>query len=194
MSIVSEYMDGLLKRLPADEQQDMALITGAPPAEIARLKAVWPACPAELIELLARVNGTYYQEYGSHRVSVLMLGADVDMGEYPYYLLSVEQILAEREYNESLYQRYGDDLEWLTLDERIDPKVPLSDRLCFSHCMNNGGTSLLYVDFHPAAGGVAGQIIRFVHDPDEYKVIADDFASYLRQLIAHDYPFIEPDE
>ena len=43
-----------------------------------------------------------------------------------------------------------------------------------------GGTSRRYVDFEPAPGGRVG---RFLHDPDSYAAIADDFDGYLRKLI-----------
>ena len=79
------------------------------------------------------------------------------------------------------------------LDDRIDPDLPSSKWLHFSDCMNNGGTSQLYVDFDPLGEGRAGQIVRFLHDSDSYDVIADSFEEYLQQLIDTDYPFALPD-
>ncbi|WP_372438687.1 SMI1/KNR4 family protein, partial [Pandoraea sputorum] len=66
--------------------------------------------------------------------------------------------------------------------------------LCFSQCMNNGGTSRLYIDFNPGAGGSVGQEVRYLHDPDSYKVIAASFDDYLKQLIDQNYEFIFEDE
>jgi cell wall assembly regulator SMI1 len=48
----------------------------------------------------------------------------------------------------------------------------MNKRLCFSQCMNNGGTSVPYLDFDPAPGGTPGQVVRYLHDPDSYEVIA----------------------
>jgi cell wall assembly regulator SMI1 len=60
--------------------------------------------------------------------------------------------------------------------------------------MNNGETSRLYIDFNPAPGGTVGQVMRFLHDPDSYKVIAQSLDQYLQQLIEDDYSFIYEDE
>jgi cell wall assembly regulator SMI1 len=55
--------------------------------------------------------------------------------------------------------------------------------------MNNGGTSSLFIDFNPSAFGKKGQIVRFLHDPDNYKVIANSFDDYLQMLIDGNYSF-----
>ena len=59
--------------------------------------------------------------------------------------------------------------------------------------MNNGGTSQLFIDFSPSEKGTQGQIVRFLHDPDEFSVIADSFEDYLRMLMDKDYDFINED-
>lgn len=56
--------------------------------------------------------------------------------------------------------------------------------------MNNGGTSQLFIDFSPSSTGKKGQIIRFLHDPDELKVIADSFDDFLKKLMDDGYSFI----
>lgn len=56
--------------------------------------------------------------------------------------------------------------------------------------MNNGGSSQLFIDFSPSERGVKGQIVRFLHDPDEMKVIANSFDEYLQMLIDNKYAFI----
>lgn len=63
----------------------------------------------------------------------------------------------------------------------------------FSDCMNNRGTSQLFIDFSPSEKGVKGQIVRFLHDPDEIAVIANSFDEYLEELIEHDLDFIFED-
>lgn len=59
--------------------------------------------------------------------------------------------------------------------------------------MNNGGTSSLYIDFAPSESGKKGQIVRYLHDPDELKVIADSFDEFLDMLMERDFAFIQPD-
>ncbi|WP_342648699.1 SMI1/KNR4 family protein [Mucilaginibacter sp. CSA2-8R] len=65
--------------------------------------------------------------------------------------------------------------------------------LHFADCMNNGGTSELMIDFSPSPTGTHGQVIRYLHDPDEITVIAESFEAYLQMLINKDYDFIQED-
>jgi len=37
---------------------------------------------------------------------------------------------------------------------------------------------------------VQGQVVRFLHDPDEFSVIADSFEEYLTMLMDDGYDFI----
>jgi cell wall assembly regulator SMI1 len=100
-------------------------------------------------------------------------------------------MLEENNFGKSIRQLYGqyvDDIPELAGPE-IDPDISLNQWLCFSDCMNNGGTSSLYLDFNPLAGGSRGQVIRYLHDPDEYRVIARNFDEYLQLLIDHNYAF-----
>lgn len=103
---------------------------------------------------------------------------------------------------DSIRDVYGDDLDaWLPIgrsarpgggyhDDRIDPDLPRCRRLHFSDCMNNGGTSQLFIDFDPVGGGKVGQIVRYLHDPDSYAVIADSFEEYLQRLMDREYEFL----
>ncbi|EED38082.1 conserved hypothetical protein [Stenotrophomonas sp. SKA14] len=147
--------------------------------------------------LLSRVDGTHFREYPGGEVCVLMLGSDVEDGGYPYYLRSVAQIFEDQQQWDdsirSIYEEWLDD-EPEILGDGIDADLPMNRRLCFSHCMNNGGTSMLYLDFDPAPGGCVGQVVRYLHDPDSYAVIAPSFDAYLQQLIDGDYAFIEDEQ
>ncbi|WP_295471861.1 SMI1/KNR4 family protein [uncultured Pseudomonas sp.] len=195
MSIVDTYLNGLYQALPAEELQQLQLSHGASPTDLQALQAAYPQVPASLLELLGRIDGTHYREYPGGEICVLILGSDVF--EYPYYLSSVAQILEEAgKYRDSIaeiYEAYLDEDPEL-LGAGIDPQVPMNRRLCFSHCMNNGGTSRLYLDFDPAPGGSVGQVVRFLHDPDSYVVIASSFDEYLQGLIDQNYEFIFEDE
>ncbi|OUL08113.1 SMI1/KNR4 family protein [bacterium AM6] len=192
MNLVDRFLSGLIPRLPEDDAPQWAWTEGASEADLQRLRAQWPQVPDSLVELLSRVDGTHFRDYPKGEVCVLMLGSDV--GDYPYYLRSIGQIFEDQ-------QQWGDSIrsiyeEWLEeepeiLGAGIDADLPMSRRLCFSHCMNNGGTSMLYLDFDPAPGGSVGQVVRYLHDPDSYAVIAPSFDAYLQQLIDRDYSFLD---
>ena len=83
--------------------------------------------------------------------------------------------------------------EEVEIDEKIINDSKKMKWLHFSDCMNNGGTSQLFIDFSPSEKGVKGQIVRFLHDPDEIAVIANSFDEYLEELIEHDLDFIFED-
>jgi len=182
------YFANLLQYLPQEEQQQLQQAFGASEAQIQALLEVFPNCPQALVELLQDVNGTYYCQHGQETICVLVLGSD--LGDYPYYLKSVEQIVKDyHDKRETIYERYQEFLAYVEVDEKINMHVPLNERLCFADCMNNGGTSSLYIDFTPNEAGQVGQVVRYVHDPDSFEVIAASFEDYLQQLIEGDYEF-----
>lgn len=195
MSLVDTYLAGLRKALPAEKLDELKHAHGACTADVQRLTERYPLCPASLVELLGRIDGTHYRDYPDGKVMVLVLGSDVF--EYPYYLSSINQILEESDtYTRSIAQIYADYLDEMPdlIGPGIDITLGMHERLCFSHCMNNGGSSKLYIDFNPAPGGAVGQVMRFLHDPDNYEVIATSFDHYLQQLIDDDYAFVFEDE
>jgi hypothetical protein len=194
MNLVDHYLEGLRQAMPPEPLAELALASGASAAQLDSLRQAYPLCPDSLLRLLGHYNGTYYQDYAGGRVLVYMLGSDVF--EYPYYLSSVAQILEDRQANQrSIAEIYGHYLEEDPgiVDARIDAGIQQGQRLCFSHCMNNGGSSRLYVDFTPTASGKVGQVVRFLHDPDNYQVIADSFDAYLHMLIDDGYAFLIDD-
>ena len=195
MSLVNTYLAGLRQVLPAENLDQLKLAHGASATDLQQLTERYPLCPASLVQLLGQINGTHFRDYPDGTVMVLMLGSDVF--EYPYYLRSVEQIFedahADTESIAQIYEGYLDEEPDL-IGPGIDSTLPMNKRLCFSHCMNNGGTSRLYIDYNPAPGGTVGQVMRFLHDPDSYKVIAQSFDHYLQQLIDDNYSFIYEDE
>ncbi|WP_445480600.1 SMI1/KNR4 family protein [Lysinibacillus irui] len=184
----TSYFQQLLQHLPEEEHQQLQRATGATDTQIQALLEVFPDCPQSLLALLQDVNGTYYCKHGNETICVLVLGSD--LGDYPYYLKSVEQIIEDYHDNrETIYERYQDFLEYVEVDEKINMHVSLNERLCFADCMNNGGTSSLYLDFSPNEAGQVGQVVRYVHDPDSFEVIASSFDDYLQQLQEGDYEF-----
>ncbi|MDR2128748.1 MAG: hypothetical protein LBP52_06745, partial [Burkholderiaceae bacterium] len=105
MKRVDDYLAGLkekLARLKNEEAKkelaDWSLVSGAAEADLAALKAAYPDCPDALIELLRRVDGTYWREYQGKKVTLFVFGSTLldwhgKPYAYPYYLLSVAQIL-----------------------------------------------------------------------------------------------------
>lgn len=189
MRFFTTYFNGLMAYLPEEEQIQLQQAKGATDSQIQTLLDIFPGCPKSLIKLLQDINGTYYCKHGETTISVLVLGSD--LGDYPYYLKSIEQMIKNAQVvnSESIYERYRDFLEHVEVDDRIQMHIPLDKHLGFADCMNNGGTSSLYIDFHPNDGGQIGQVIRYVHDPDSYEVIAPSFDDYLQQLIDGEYEF-----
>lgn len=160
----------------------------------------YPDFPQSLMELLELIDGTYWRKYGEEEVTYYFFGSDVDEGEYPYYLFSAKNIMD----NKDCASNFGD-LFYYFLEEPdevygpfIDSKIQLDVNklkwLKFSDCMNNGGTSSLYIDFTPSEQGIKGQVIRYLHDPDELKVVANSFDEFLEMLIENGLPFIHDDD
>ena len=192
--LVHQYLKGLQEHLSEDDKLSLSYATGATAAQLSKVKDQFPQCPNSLLQLLSQINGTYWQQYGDHEITVLILGSDVY--EYPYYLKSAEQILEDNHYNNSIreiYREYMDSMPEL-VGPGIDPDINISRWLCFSDCMNNGGTSSLFLDFNPLPEGRPGQVVRFLHDPDSFLVITADFDEYLQMLIDADYDFIRSEE
>ncbi|MFQ6610817.1 MAG: SMI1/KNR4 family protein, partial [Fidelibacterota bacterium] len=156
------------------------------------LKQIYPDISNALIDLLQYVDGTYWRKYENEEITFFILGSDVY--EYPYYLLSSEEIIEHqsqaKEYYSDYIERKYDEVE---IDDRITDDSNSIKWLHFSDCMNNGGTSRLFIDFSPSEKGKEGQIVRFLHDPDEFKVIANSFEEYLEKLIDNEYDFINED-
>lgn len=196
MNISQKYMEGLKKAyhdLGAGEQwgsfQDIA--HGASKEDIEKLRILYPDIPNSLIQLLDIVDGTYFREYAGENIAFYILGSDIE--EYPYYLLSAEQMTKKDEsawLDDYINREYEDDVK---IDDKIIDNANHMCWLHFSDCMNNGGTSQLFIDFSPSSNGTKGQIVRYVHDPDEFVVIAASFDEYLQTLMDDGYDFITED-
>ncbi len=196
MNIAERYIQGLKKAYidnGAEEQwiHFERIIHGADKESIKKLQMVFPDVPDSLKQLLEFVDGTYWREYKGEKVAFFFLGSDIE--EYAYYLLSSEEMIDKEDMSwlENYVNREYDDM--VQMDEKIIDDAGKMNWLHFSDCMNNGGTSQLFIDFSPSDKGVKGQILRFLHDPDEIEVIADSFDEYLQMLIDSDYDFINED-
>lgn len=158
-------------------------------AEINELVALYPHIPEGLIGLLEYVDGTYWRMYAGEEIHFYFLGSD--LSRYPYFLLSSREIVANKNLAFTYYSDYIDQkYEMVEIDEKITKEASTMHWLHFSDCTNNGGTSQLFIDFSPSEKGKIGQIVRFLHDPDELSVIADSFDDYLKKVIEHGFDFI----
>ena len=198
MTLVEQYLEGL-KQAYIDNggeevwQNLMATAHGATEADLQLLRNRYPQVPESLLDLLRRIDGTYWRKYEKGTICDLILGADEDMGDYPYYLLSAKQIVETQNEAFDFYADYiNREYEEVEIDNRITSDASqLHNWLHFSDCMNNGGTSQLFIDFSPSATGKLGQVVRFLHDPDEIVVIADSFDDYLKMLMKNGYCFVD---
>lgn len=192
--IAEQYVAGLKKAYFENQGKESwdhfeKIKHGAAEENIRKLRELYPEIPEALIDLLKYVDGTYWREYNGEKIAFYFLGSDME--EYPYYLLSSGEIienhdLAARYYKDYIEREYDE----VDIDETITATVDGLKWLHFSDCMNNGGTSQLFIDFSPSEKGTTGQIVRFVHDPDEFSVIAGSFEDYLKMLTDKGYDFI----
>ena len=197
MEIIKQYIQGLEKAYIDNGVKETwehfeKIKHGATKDDIEKIKNVYAEVPDSLIRLLEFVDGTYWREYKGEKITLFFLGSDVE--EYPYYLLSSREIVENQNQAIEYYSDYIDrKYEDVVIDEKITNQPNALKWLHFSDCMNNGGTSQLFIDFSPSEKGTRGQIVRFLHDPDEFTVIADSFEEYLKKLIDNKYDFINED-
>lgn len=197
MGIAQRYVDGLKKAYYENGGEKQwnnfeKVMHGASKEDIEKLRVLYPDIPVSLLQLLEIVDGTYWRKYDEETVSLLFLGSDME--EYPYFLLSAQQMIDTkedfREWGDYLITREFDDIP---VDEGICDDLHKLCWLHFSDCVNNGGTSQLFIDFSPSAKGKKGQVLRYLHDPDELVVVADSFDAYLQMLMDAEYDFITED-
>lgn len=197
MEIVRQYLAGLEKAYVDNGAKETwehfeKIKHGATKEDIGKIRNLYPEVPNSLVSLLEFVDGTYWREYRGEEIALYFVGSDVE--GYPYYLLSSREIIENQDQAMEYYSDYIDrKYEEVAIDEKITNQPNSLKWLHFSDCMNNGGTSQLFIDFSPSEKGAKGQIVRFLHDPDEFSVIADSFEEYLKKLIDNEYDFINED-
>lgn len=196
MGIARQYLEGLKQAYCENGGEKLwnafeKAAHGARKEDLERLRELYPDIPDSLLELLKVVDGTYWREYAGEEIAFYFLGSDIE--EYPYYLLSAKQIRETKDEIDWLAGYINREFDDIEIDEKIIDRADKMRWLHFSDCMNNGGTSQLFIDFSPSSRGVKGQIVRYLHDPDEIAVIADSFDEYLRMLMDNGYDFITED-
>lgn len=197
-SLARQYVDGLAQAYRQAGAGELwgrfaAAAHGAKQKRLDRLQQLYPELPESLLALLSLVDGSYGRKYQGERFFLYCLGSDLE--KYPYYLLSAKQMWQDRELAAQVYGDYVDRLfepdVWV--DHQIIRDSGQMRWLHFADCMNNGGTSQLFLDFSPSETGMTGQVIRFLHDPDELRVVSNSFDGYLQLLMDGGYDFINED-
>lgn len=150
--------------------------------ELGDLIKEFPNTLTGLIELLKYSNGT----------NIYCFQSDVDEGKYPYYLIDSKEMIRRKNVAKEYYSDYiAREFNDVEIDSKITNDIDNVKWLLFSNCMNNGGTSQLFIDFTPSKEGKVGQVVRFLHDTDSIIVIADSFDEFLKQIIDSNYKFID---
>lgn len=188
-NICNEYINGLDKKYRnSDETLEIkynAFVEkkkGISNEELDDLVKVFPDIPKSLLELLKYSNGT----------DIYCFQSDVEDGKYPYYLINSSEMIEAKDDAKKYYSDYIErDIDDIEIDDKITNDINNVKWLLFSNCMNNGGTSQLFIDFTPSKNGKVGQIIRYLHDPDSIVVIADSFDEFLEQIINSNYKFVD---
>ncbi len=194
--IVKRYIEGLEQAYHNNNRKEeweqfVSVKEGASAEHIMRIKELFPEVPQSLLELLEYADGTYSRTYGNTTIRLYFLGSTLE--EYPYYLLSSEEIIENECLAQKWYSSYVNrefDPEDIPIDDKIIDDASKMRWLHFSDCMNNGGSSQLFIDFTPSEKGNIGQVVMFVHDSDRMEVIADSFDEYLEKMIAWELDFI----
>lgn len=123
--IVRRYIEGLERAYynndgEAEWNEFVGVKEGASDENIAQIKDLFPEVPESLLELLGYADGTYFRTYNGTKISLYFLGSDLE--EYPYYLLSSEQIIQ----NKSLAQEWYADY----VNREFDPAdIPIDDKI-----------------------------------------------------------------
>lgn len=108
------------QRLSTDDLEALNKAYGATKEDIDILSLKYPNCPESLIYLLENIDGTYWRKYGENEVTVCILGSDVE--EYPYYLLSTQEMIESSKEGEdvSYLLEYQDEED--AVDSKINPE------------------------------------------------------------------------
>ena len=194
--IVRRYIEGIERAYLSNGSEEkwnefVNVKEGASSENLTQIKQIFPEVPESLLELLQYADGTYHRVYGNTTIQLYFFGSTLE--EYPYYLLSSEEIIENQSLAQKWYSDYVNrefDSDDIPVDDRIIDDANKMKWLHFSDCMNNGGSSQLFIDFSPSACGTIGQIVMFVHDSDRIEVIADSFDEYLEKMIQWEFDFI----
>ena len=80
----------------------------------------YPKIPKTLLEILNKIDGTYYRLYGTKEINYYFFSSDIENGEYPYFLLSSRQILNSKNKAVKVYDYF--------ITRKYDD-IPVSDKI-----------------------------------------------------------------
>ncbi len=166
----SDYVSQL-KRLYAEANQELDLEPPADDAALAQSEQSLGPLDPKLRAAWAEANGAgEYSPFFARPGFVT-----------PYDFISIEDATYEQSELQNCADTYEGCEEPEPRDSRIAPGWFLPGWTPFAQF--GGGSLLLLSDMAPSPTGQAGQIIRFVHDPDEIVYIAQDFDAFLAASI-----------
>lgn len=197
MTLIDNYIKGLVSKYNDAEKQVLNSIPPALDEEINLLKSAYPLLPIELIELLKKVNGSNgFNDSAESSLPFFPTDSDDDAS---YNFCSIEMMLAHAK-----RETYWIDIYW-NEDSTVDKEELLDDDELFADEINpealckdwllfaDNGYSQLFIDFNPSENGIVGQVVRYIHDPDMYDVVEDSFATYLQLIIDSDFEYFNDD-
>jgi len=141
-----------------------------------------PASPNELAKADRQAGGSL--DAGLREAWTLANGAEAWSPVFarpefytPFDFLSIAQALQHRTSREAIASNYAGYKPQEPRDPRIRAGWFHSGWMPFATF--GGGTLLLFSDLSPSDQGHIGQVIGFVHDPDEIVFVAPSFADFL---------------
>ena len=138
--------------------------------------------PEDMKELYRYKNGSQW--------FYLLFPNDKYGRDFSYRLLSLEEIEEQKEYFQNKdvllteFYSHEDDSTKKLLEEMKDSRIKpyLHNKMWFPFAEASGGISLM-MDFAPSDDGVYGQIICYIHDPDEITYVAKTITEIMDDTI-----------
>ncbi|WP_455089013.1 SMI1/KNR4 family protein [Peptoanaerobacter stomatis] len=131
------------------------------------------------------VKALYRYKNGSKYLSILP--CVIDEREIPFYLMSLQEIEKTKEYfqnRDALLTEFTDyftneDIDNMK-DDRIKPYLFNKRWIPFAKYCDS---CFLMLDFDPDKGGKEGQVICYIHDPDEVIYVASSITELVLEII-----------
>jgi cell wall assembly regulator SMI1 len=166
------YLD-VLKTVYDSQGLELEMHAPALPSAIATLESEWG------FSLDPALRNAWLQADGAGEWMPVFMRPGFLTG---YDFLSVGEVRGRRAVWDPSSRQYVGYEQEKPRDRRIAPGWFHPQWLPFASF--DGNTLLLMQDYTPTPEGRVGQIIAFVHDPDEVCYVADDFASFLQGSLA----------
>ncbi|EHL13049.1 hypothetical protein HMPREF9629_00349 [Peptoanaerobacter stomatis] len=131
------------------------------------------------------VKALYRYKNGSKYLSILP--CVIDEREMPFCLMSLQEIEKTKEYFQNRYALLTEFTDYFTnedidnmKDDRIKPYLFNKRWIPFAKYCDS---CFLMLDFDPNKGGKEGQVICYIHDPDEVIYVASSITELVLEII-----------